>query len=512
MDELIRKTTSLCPTCMKVIPADIVKRDNKVFLTKECPEHGKEEEIYWGDYELYKKAEGYAKDGHGIDNPNNPKEVPKCPFDCGICSLHKSGTALANIAITNRCDLTCWYCFFYAEKMGYVYEPTLDQIRTMVKNLRAEKPVPCNAIQLTGGEPALRKDIVEIINIAHEEGIDHVQVNTNGIKLSQDPDFAKNLRDAGVNNLYMSFDGVTEKTNPKNHWEIPAAIENCREANLGVVLVPTVINSINDHELGDILRFGFKHNDVIRGINYQPVSLVGKVPRSERAKFRITIPDAIHRLVDQTDGQLSKNDFFPVPTALKFSNFVEALSKRKEYSLSSHFACGMATYVFNDNGKMVALPQFLDIEGLLEYLDERAEDIKTGKSKVVAGMKLVFKIGSFIDSDKQPEGLSLKKILYNALVKHDYNALGDFHHKSLFIGMMHFQDLYNYDIERVKRCTIHYATPDPEMPIVPFCTFNVMPELYRDKIQKKFSETIPEWEKRTGRKMRDDLYIRKQSG
>ena len=126
-------------------------------------------------------------------------------------------------------------------------------------------------------------------------------------------------------------------------------------------------------------------------------------------------------------------------------------------------------------------------------------------------MKLLFKIGSFIDSEKQPEGFSMKKILYNALVKHDYRALGEFHHKSLFIGMMHFMDLYNYDIERVKRCCIHYATPDPDMPIVPFCTFNVMPELYRDKIQKKYSLPIEKWEEKTGKKLSDDYYVRKKT-
>jgi len=122
-------------------------------------------------------------------------------------------------------------------------------------------------------------------------------------------------------------------------------------------------------------------------------------------------------------------------------------------------------------------------------------------------LKLLYNIFSrFIDKSKAPKGLNLSTILFNALLRHDYRTLGVLHHKSLFIGLMHFQDLYNWDIERVKRCTIHYATPDER--IIPFCTFNVIPEWYRDKIQNEYGVPIPDWEKKTGRTLRDDLYRR----
>ncbi|MGC8593969.1 MAG: radical SAM protein, partial [Nitrososphaeria archaeon] len=118
----------------------------------------------------------------------------------------------------------------------------------MVRTLRAERPVPGNSVQITGGEPTLRDDLPEIIRMIKQEGIDHVQLNTNGINIALHPELARVYKEAGVSNLYMSFDGVTPKTNPKNHWEAPYAIEACRKANLGVVLVPTVIKSVNDHE------------------------------------------------------------------------------------------------------------------------------------------------------------------------------------------------------------------------------------------------------------------------
>jgi uncharacterized radical SAM superfamily Fe-S cluster-containing enzyme len=512
-ENLIRKTTSVCPECLKVIEADIFERGGKVWIRKACKRHGTFEDLYWGDYEMFRFAEKWARDAKGIENPNVEKEEPECPRDCGLCRLHKSHTALANIVLTTRCDRNCFYCFFYAERLGYVYEPSMGQLREMLSKLRGERPVPCNAVQLTGGEPTLREDLIEIIRMCREEGFDHVQLNTNGIRISQDPEFTRRVREAGVNTLYLSFDGLTPRTNIKNHWEIPGVLKNCREAGMGIVLVPTVINGLNDMELGDMLRFGFRNNDVIRGVNLQPVSLVGMMPRKEREKRRITIPDVIGKIEEQTKGQVGKEDFFPVPSMLRITNFVEGMTGKAEYDLGSHFACGMATYIFRENGKMIPITRFVDVAGLLEYLDGLGEELKAkrnrfrrGAGKVRAGTSLLFRINSFIDKDKAPKDFSMGKIIYNALVRHNYKSLGDFHFKSLFVGMMHFQDLYNYDIERVKRCCIHYAMTDGR--IVPFCAFNVIPEWYRDRDQKSQGISISEWEKRTGRKIGDDLYRR----
>ena len=495
-NELPNKTLSVCPECLEVIPAVIYEEDSKVLMLKKCEKHGMFKEIYWGSVEMYEKAKRFAYDGRGVENPHIKKANPVCPKDCGLCVLHKSHSTLTNLVVTNRCDLNCWYCFFLAGKAGYVYEPTLEQLRKAVKLVTQEKPVPCNAIQITGGEPSLRDDIIDIIRMIKEEGVDHVQYNTNGIRLAKDPEFAAKLREAGVNTVYLSFDGVTPKTNPKNHWEIPYVLENSRKAGLGIVLVPTVIKSTNEHEIGDIIRFGFKNMDVIRGVNYQPVSLVGRMPRSHRERFRITIPDVIKKIEEQTNGEITEDDFYPVPSVKAVTDFVEALTHRAQYSLSAHFACGMATYVFKEDGKMVPITRFVDVEGVFEYLQEKAEELEKGKNRMIVGLKLLWKLNSFIDKKKAPKDFSLAKILYNALMKHDYRALGAFHHKSLFIGMMHFQDLYNYDVNRVKRCVIHYTTPEA---VIPFCAFNVIPEWYREKVQKRYSVPVREWEKKHGK-------------
>lgn len=504
--KLPKKTYSLCPVCAKRIPARVFERDGKVWIEKTCPEHGKFKEIYFSDVKMYNKFRKFGYNGKGVSNPNT-KSTNNCPFDCGLCSNHKSHTCLANISVTNRCDLRCWYCFYFAKEGGNVYEPSLEQIREMLKVGRAEKPVPPNAIQLTGGNPELRPDLIDIIKICKEEGYDHVQLNTQGTyKLRKDAKFAKDVKKAGVNTVYLSFDGVSKKANPKNHWEIPYIFENLRKANLGAVLVPTVIKGINDHELGSMVNFALNNLDIVRGVNFQPVSLVGRMPRNEREKRRITIPEVIGDLEEQTNGVILKEDFYPIPVVRPITRFVEAITGKPQYSLSSHFACGAATYLFLEGDKVIPVTRFVDVEGFLEYLDKKAEEIENGKNKYIVASKILLNLRKFIDKEKEPKYLNFFKLLFNALVKHNYKALGEIHHKSLFIGMMHFQDLYNYDVERVERCIIHYLMPNKK--IIPFCTFNVLPERYRDKIQEEFSIPTEEWEKINKRKLKDDLYHR----
>lgn len=505
MQEL-RRTQTLCPECLKILEGIIFEEDNKVFIKKTCPEHGEFSEVYWEDAEMYKKAEKWATDGKGIENPN--VDVNKaCPQNCGLCKMHKSHTCLGNIVVTNRCDLSCWYCFFYAQKMGYLYEPTQDQIRMMLKKMKQEKPVGCNAVQFTGGNPEVREDFLDIVRIAKEEGYDHIQPNMNGThKLWRDPEYVRELRKAGANVVYLSFDGTTPKTNPKNHWEVPFILENCRRAGLNIALVPTVIKGVNDHDVGNIVKFGLKNIDIIRVINFQPVSLVGRMPRKERDKSRITIPKVIKNIEEQTDGMVVRDDWYPVPVTTAVTRIAEALTGKPTYQLSCHFACGMSTFVYKDGDKVIPIPRFVDVDGLMTYLNEKADEIAAGKSKVIVSAKIAKNLGRYIDKEKQPKDFQFLNILKNVIVNKNYKALGELMTKVQMLGMMHFQDLYNYDIERVKRCVIHYAQPDGS--VIPFCAFNVIPEWYRDKTQKQFSMSIEEWEKKTGKKLSDLAYKR----
>ncbi len=511
-ENILDLTESICPECWingvyKILPAKIISRDGKVYITRRCDVHGDIEEIYWSSVELYLKSRKYAQDGYGIGNPYNRSENPVCPLSCGFCKIHLSGPALANLVVTNRCDLNCWYCFFFAEKAGYVFEPSIDEIRRMVRNFRSVTPVPGLAVQITGGEPSIREDIIEVIKAIREEGVRHIQFNTDGLRLAMDKEFAKQIRAAGVNTVYLSFDGVSPETNPKNHWEVPFVVQNCREAGrMGIVFVPTVINSVNDHDLGNIIDVAFRNLDVVRGVNFQPVSLTGRITRAEKDKLRITSTDVIQRIEEQTNGQITKDDWYTVPCVGAISRIVSAITKRQQLNFTNHFACGLGTYVFLDDGKYVPIPQFIDIDGFFEYLAEKADELEKGKSKYWVGLKLLYNLRKFIDNERKPKDLKITRMLLKIIMQHDYSALGDFHMKTLFLGMMHFMDLYNYDVNRVKRCNIIYLSPDDRL--IPFCAFNTLSMLYRDVIQPKYGLSIEEWEAKTGRKLRDGYYKR----
>ncbi len=494
---VIEQTKTVCPECKLIVDGTIYRDGDNVMIRKYCPEHGWTVEKYWEDYDMYMKMRRYNYFGRGFDNPNYITDTKgaNCPFDCGMCERHKSHTGLANIVVTNRCHLSCWYCFFYAKEGEAIYEPSLAEIDKILKNLRSQKPIPANALQITGGEPTMHPHIVEVVELAKKAGFDQIQLNTTGINLGLNPDLAVRLRYAGVSTLYMSFDGVSKRANPKNHWETPLALDAARKAGIGVVLVPTVIRTVNEHELGAMINFALNNSDVVRAVNFQPVSLVGRMPSRLREKQRITIPGAIKLIEEQTNGAIKKEDWFSVPYIGGINKFIEALTGEYKYDMSIHFACGAGTYIFLDSdNKIIPITRFIDAAGLVEHL-QRAIDSMSGKNRLerkLIAYNALLGFRKFIDKKNQPKSVNFMKLLTGIFMKHDFASMGKLQMKSIFLGMMHFQDEYTYDIHRVEKCDIHYAMPDGE--VLPFCTFNVFPEVYRDKIQRQYSIPAKEWQ------------------
>jgi uncharacterized radical SAM superfamily Fe-S cluster-containing enzyme len=513
-ERLVRYTSSLCPHCFRVLPAIIIEKENSLFIKRICPEHGEVEEVYFADSEMAKKFEKFGYEGKGITYYYTAATAP-CPLNCGLCPLHKTHTALLNIVVTNRCNLSCWYCFYFAERAGYVYEPTIDDIIKMIEALKKQGDIAV-AVQLTGGEPTLREDLVEIVKTLKQLGVTHIQLNTHGIKFAslylKDPEkaieYSKELRNAGINTVYLSFDGVTPTTNPKNHWEVPYILEVFRLSGMSsIVFVPTVIKSVNDNELGDIIRIVAYNMDVVRGVNFQPVSLVGMMRKQERAKFRITIPEVIKLIEEQTEGEISQNSWYPVGAAVPIARFLELLgtSKRAEFTTSP--ICGVATYVYvkrkHNEIHFVPITNMVDADGLLDYLERRYENL-INKPKVLAKIlgftSITTILNKYILWNQVPDEIKseLRSILLDIFIHRNYAALGKFHYKFLFLGMMHFMDEWNYDVERVMRCAIHYALPDGR--IIPFCAFNIINDIYRDTPQKTYGIPLEEYIRKYGEK------------
>ena len=481
------KTKSLCPECLEVIDAEVYESEGgEILIKKKCEKHGEFDDVYWSDASLYHKFAKWRYEGKaGITLTKTDKG---CPFDCGLCPEHKSSTMLALIDLTNRCNQRCPTCFANAAVTGYLYEPTMEQLREMMIMLRSETP-PCPAVQFAGGEPTIRDGFVDIVKMARELGFSHIQVATNGIALAKSEQFCHRLKEAGLHTVYLQFDGVTEEPYKKLRG-IPAlktklkAIESCRRGGIkSVVLVPTLMKGVNDDQMGDIVRFAADNLDVVKGVNAQPIAFEGRIDESERKKGRITIPDFMKLLEEQTDGEIPKESFYPVPFVVPVSYFVEAWKQVPQLELSVHPHCGAATYVFVENGKFIPITEFIDVEGFMEFLMESAEEInksKIGKLKAMAKMMRLG--GKFIDREKAPAVFDNFTSLTNILEGGNRESLAEFHRKALFIGAMHFQDAFNFDLERVKRCGIHYATPDGR--IIPFCSYNA---IHRPSVEKAFS-------------------------
>jgi len=445
--QVIKETKSLCPECLKVLEATIYEDDNKVYIEKTCDEHGKFTELYWSNYDYYQKAESLRAEGTGLENPRTETK-DGCPMDCGICPEHKSHTGLAIIDITNRCNLTCPVCFANAASAGYVYEPTKEQIFEMLENLRQNKPVRPPALQFSGGEPTIRKDLTELIEKAKELGFHHVEVNTNGLRLANDPDFAKQLVDAGLSTIYLQFDGLTsdvyEFTRGVDLLDIKMkAIENCRKAGLSIVLVVTLVKGVNDDQIGDIINFAKDNFDIVRCVNVQPVSICGRIAEDEREKMRITIPDFMDKVEEQTDGAIKADDFYPVPTVVPISRAVAALKGKEYVEFTTHPHCGMATYAFIEDGKMIPINRYANVDKFISTMDKIYYEAKKGNTKK-AKVHLLWLLRHI------KFGL-LRKYLLPIVKSGSYDSLGDLHRKMLLVSSMHFMDPYNFDLERVQR-------------------------------------------------------------
>jgi len=491
--QVIKQTKSICPECFKVLDATIYEDKNKVYIKKECPEHGKFRDVYWSDYEQYQRAEQFRYEGDGIENPRTKTKLD-CPLDCGLCPQHKSHTGLAIIDVTNRCNLRCPVCFANAAAAGYVYEPSKKEIQAMLENFRQNKPVPAPALQFSGGEPTIRKNLFELIRMAKELGFEHVEVNTNGLRLAQSVEYCRGLKEAGISTIYLQFDGLTPDVYEFTRGcdllnNKMKAIENCRKAGIeSIVLVVTLIKGVNDHQLGDIIRFAVENFDIIRCVNVQPVSLCGRLPEKERAKMRITIPDFMKLVEEQTDGKIKVSDFYPVPTVVPISKAVGAWKDKRYVEFTAHPHCGMATYVFIEDGEMVPITRYGNVEKFIRTMKQVYEAASKGHKKraklLLIGILRHIKFGL------------LRKYLLPILRTGSYESLGELHRKMLLISSMHFMDPYNFDLERVQRCCIHYGVPDGR--IIPFCTMN---SIHRSKIEEQLGIPINEWQQKHKREV-----------
>ncbi|MCL1983926.1 MAG: radical SAM protein, partial [Methanomassiliicoccaceae archaeon] len=350
---LPKQTTSICPECKKLISATLSEKDGKVCIDKVCPEHGSFSDIYWSDAEIFLRAENFAYDGVGLRNPMDKTSEGKnvCVNIGGKDFEMLTCTALANIDLTNRCNMRCPICFANANQAGYVYEPDYETIVKMLEMLRSEEPIKCTALQFSGGEPTIYPRFVDLIRKAKELGFAQVQAATNGIEFAKNFDLVKASQEAGLNTIYLSFDGVSDdiylQARDRKMFDIKLKVlENLRklEKPPSVVLVPTIVRGVNDHQIGDIINFALENSDLIRAVNFQPVAFTGRITKEDLTRGRFTLTDLIKAEGEQT-GYTSRDDWFPVPVVAPISKLASLLLGENKVTFTTHPHCGIATYL-----------------------------------------------------------------------------------------------------------------------------------------------------------------------
>jgi uncharacterized radical SAM superfamily Fe-S cluster-containing enzyme len=499
---LPKTTQSLCPECTKLIDARIFEDNGRVVMEKNCPQHGEFRDTVFSDARLYLQMEEWQfGDSRGLENPA-VANATVCPDDCGLCNMHTSHTGLANVDLTNRCNLTCPVCFANANAAGYLYEPDMEHVRRMLQALRDEKPVAGRIVQFSGGEPTIHPRFLDILRLAREMGFSHTQIATNGIKFTN-LEFAQQAKEAGLHTLYLQFDGVCDdvyrRTRGESLWEKKLkCIENVRRAGLKIVFVPTIVKGLNDHQIGDIVRLAIDNVDCTSGISFQPVAFTGRISRSELEAKRFTLSDFAFAMQAQTGLADPYQDWFPLSCVTPFSKLLSALRGDMTTHLSCHPHCSIGTYFFVDKNKnAVPVTRFIDVGPMLKEMDVLARKAGPRKIKFFSKLEAWNTLRKFFHEERAPEGLTFNLFLQTLQGMTDKRyGRGEheqkgFTYRTLMVAGMHFMDSYNYDVERVKRCVIHYAAPNGL--IYPFCAYNSGP-VFRERIEKEFSIPFEEQE------------------
>ncbi len=488
--------TSLCPECCRRIEATLFEENGKVYIRKSCPEHGAFKDLISSDARFYLKMEKWTfEDEEGIRNPN-VSAGGQCPQGCGLCGNHLATACQLNIDLTNRCNLSCPWCFANANASGTLYEATREEIELMLKTARSVEPRRNKVIQYSGGEPTIHPDFLWAVRRAKELGFTYVMAATNGLTVAKDRVFAEACKEAGLNALYLQFDGLTDDVYMKTRGRAIAdqkyrAIENARHAGLRVILVPTLIKGVNDHQIGDILKFGLRNLDVANGISFQPVSFTGRISSEELLEKRFTMADLAWAIKEQTGYLDPYRDWYPLSFVSPSSKLMEKLSGKPTMTISSHGDCGCGAYVLaNGKGAVVPITSFIDIEKAMVELNQMSKKMVSFYEKPASYGHFYKVLRSHFHSESAPDGIKFFDFLgaFGPTVFRRASPLGKKREwRGLIVLSMHFQDRYNFNLDRVRRCNVHYAAPDGR--IYPFCTYNSGPT-FREAIERKFNRPL----------------------
>ena len=446
-------TNSVCSTCLNKVEAKIIFRDEKVYLVKHCLIHGREEVLIADDVEYYKKCNGFIKPADMPLKFNTPIKYG-CPYDCGLCPDHEQHSCLTLIEVTAQCNLTCPICYAdsgAADEAGHAPRKhrSLEQIAHMMDVIVANEGSP-QVVQISGGEPTVHPQFFEILDLAKERPIQHLMINTNGVKIATDRTFCERLASymPGIE-VYLQFDSfeaaALKALRGADLRRVRSqALANLNEFKISTNLVVTVKKGLNDSEIGKILDHALKQ-DCVRGVTFQPIQAAGRLEEFDAARDRYTLTEVRRSILEQSD-YFAPEDLLPVPChpdclAMAYALKVKGLTKDEVIPLTS---------LISPEAYVETVPNSI--------LYEQSEGLK----------KKIFDLFSTRHSPASAT-TSLKQLL--CCLPLLPTPAGITYENVFRITIVQFLDPYNFDVRSVKRSCIHIVHPDGR--IIPFDTFNM---------------------------------------
>jgi len=445
-------TISLCNECHRRVSAKIIFQDEKVFMTKKCPDHGFQKSLIADDVEFYKNIRNYNKASEYPKEPLTHTDYG-CPMDCGICADHEQHSCLTLIEVTDRCNLSCPTCYA-SSSPTHGRHRTLEEVKKMIDVIVKSEGEP-DVVQLSGGEPTIHPEFFEILDYCKTQPIKHLMVNTNGVRIANDAGFAEKLATYMPDfEVYLQFDSfekeVLESMRGKDLRDIrKRAIDKLNELNLSTTLVITLQKGLNDSEIGTIISYALKQK-CVRGVTLQPTSSSGRLENFNPETDRLTNSEVRRLILEQSDV-FSKDDLLPVPC--------------NPDALIMGYALKIGEEVF-------PLTHLINPEDLLN--NSKNTIVYEQDERLHSHILSMFSTAPSVD--KVNEDLHH---LMCCLPEIDAPGLS---YDNLFrIIIMNFMDAYDFDVRAIKKSCVHIVHKDGR--IIPFETMNLF---YRDEFKEKF--------------------------
>jgi uncharacterized radical SAM superfamily Fe-S cluster-containing enzyme len=519
-----RETDSLCPKCVKEVReeilsgvsdvrvlidgkpgevrARIVERDGKIVMEKDCPKHGRTDDVMAIDPAFLSRIERLYP-GRDFKSPATSLR------NHGTSSIQYGRGAVLTVDLTNRCNMMCDPCFMDANQVGYVHELSFEDVKKILDDSLQIKPKRQMSVQFSGGEPTISPILPGIRRLREADRLLQHPGGDQRHPLRAGYRVRLQAREAGMRLAYLQFDGIGNENNAHrkigNLFDVKLrAIENLAKADIDVVLVVTIVNTINDHQVGPIIDFAIENSDKISVVAFQPVSFTGRdedISDEDRSKMRYTLSHLAHDVKNQTGVTDPLVDWYPLSGIGVFSDLVDLMkgptAEWGAMKCGCHPNCGIGTVVMvnTETKQMVPFSEFLNLE---RFMADVRVVCDANRGQTLTKAQIAMALLRNFDPKRAPLSFAemLKKFDKQSGGHAGFDTEADYKWRIMFIAGMWFQDLFNYDFRRTEMCIIPYGT---QMGEISFCAYNTGVG-WRNIIENMYmNATTGEWYKKHGK-------------